>query len=104
MIDEQMNEMAEAFLRWSLPEDVCADAIACTPRAPHRTGTNLLTARQAVEMIKFVCGPELAVMHAEARDAKARIAGLEASNAALRHTPRAPVVPVPDEFADEIPF
>jgi len=76
--DEQMNEMAEAFLRWSLPEDVCADAIACTPRAPHRTGTNLLTARQAVEMIKFVCGPELAVMHAEARDAKARIAELEA--------------------------
>ena len=60
-----MNEMAEAFLRWPLPDDVCADAVACQVGAPNRTGTNLLTAHQALAMIRFVCRPELTAMHAD---------------------------------------
>ena len=76
MIEEQMNEMAEAFLRWPLPDDVCADDIACKAGAPHRTGTNLLTAHQALAMIRFVCRPELTAMHADVERLSAELAAL----------------------------
>lgn len=78
MIEEQMNEMAEAFLRWPLPDDVCADAVACQVGAPNRTGTNLLTAHQALAMIRFVCRPELTTMYADVKRLSDELAALRA--------------------------
>jgi len=46
-MSDPLDEMAQRFLSWPLPADVCADAVACKQGAPHRTGTNLLTATQA---------------------------------------------------------
>lgn len=73
-----MNEMAEAFLRWPLPDDVCADDCACKAGAPNRTGTNLLTAHQALAMIRFVCRPELTAMYADVERLSAELAALRA--------------------------
>lgn len=52
MSDEELKAMVDAFLAWPLPNDVAADVIACQPGAPHRTGTNLLTAAQARKMFE----------------------------------------------------
>ena len=50
--DDELKAMVDAFLAWPLPADVAADAIACKPGAPHRTGTNLLTSVQARAMFE----------------------------------------------------
>lgn len=43
--------MVDRFLTWRLPLDVCPDG---APGDPLRTGTNLLTARQAEQMLQYV--------------------------------------------------
>lgn len=64
-MSDVIGQMVQRFLSWPLPEDVCADAVACQQGAPHRTGTNLLTAAQARQMIEHVCAAALAAKDAE---------------------------------------
>lgn len=49
-------EIAEAFIRWPLPESVCADLCA-TRQGPGRVGTNLLSFIEARTMAHEVCRP-----------------------------------------------
>lgn len=46
-----MAEMVDRFLTWPVPADVYPDGIA---GEPGRTGTNLLTADQARQMLEYV--------------------------------------------------
>jgi hypothetical protein len=48
------KEMVDRFLAWPLPADASADPCASMPGYPHRSGTNLLNAEQAREMLEFV--------------------------------------------------
>lgn len=52
------KEMVDRFLSWPLPYDVVADACATIPMYPHRSGTNLLNAAQAEQMLKHVLAAE----------------------------------------------
>jgi hypothetical protein len=61
--EQIINEMTEAFLRWPLPESVCAD-LCTTKQQPGRVGTNLLTFTEAHQMFTTVCGPTLAALRA----------------------------------------
>lgn len=45
------KEMVNRFLTWDVPADVFPDG---TPGKPGRTGTNLLTAQQAEDMLTYV--------------------------------------------------
>ncbi len=47
------KEMVDRFLTWPVPADVYPDG---TPGQPGRSGTNLLTATQAKEMLEHVLG------------------------------------------------
>jgi hypothetical protein len=47
------HDMAEAFLRWPLPDSVCADLCA-TKQGPGRVGTNLLSYTEAKQMFEHV--------------------------------------------------
>lgn len=58
MKDQLTYEMAEAFLRWPLPESVCADRCA-TQQGPGRVGTNLLSFIEARQMMNDVVAPRL---------------------------------------------
>ena len=55
-----MDEMVSSFLAWPLPDDVCSDSCASVPGYPHRSGTNLLNADQARQMLTHVLGGVLA--------------------------------------------
>lgn len=52
-----INEMVNRFLSWPLPKSVCADPCASNPDYPHRSGTNLLNALEARQMLEHVLGP-----------------------------------------------
>lgn len=47
------HDLAEAFLRWPLPDSVCADPCA-TKQGPGRVGTNLLSYVEAKQMFEHV--------------------------------------------------
>lgn len=47
------HDLAEAFLRWPLPDSVCADLCA-TKQGPGRFGTNLLSYVEAKQMFEQV--------------------------------------------------
>lgn len=49
-----VNALADKFLAWPLPDSVCADFCATQQNAPHRVGTNLLTAIEAKQMIEHL--------------------------------------------------
>lgn len=49
-----LSEMVDRFLAWPLPSNVCADLCATKPNTEHRTGTNLLDAEQAKQMLLHV--------------------------------------------------
>lgn len=51
-----MEELVSRFLSWNLPGDVSVDPCAMALDYPHRTGTNLLTADQARQMLEHVFG------------------------------------------------
>lgn len=72
-----IDSMVQRFLAWPLPEDVCADAVACKQGAPHRTGTNLLTHAQAQQMIEHVCADHLAALAAKDAEIEGVSAGLD---------------------------
>ncbi len=46
-----IDELVNRFLAWPVPADVYPDG---APGKPGRTGTNLLTAQQAREMLEYV--------------------------------------------------
>ena len=56
------DAMVNRFLIWPLPESVCSDECVTrtggewTPEYPKRTGTNLLTADEARQMLDWVLG------------------------------------------------
>jgi len=58
MTDEQIKQMVNRFLSWKLPEDFIPDGGIKyeKPNDPRfqPTGTNLLTATQAEEMIRYI--------------------------------------------------
>lgn len=54
-----INEMADEFCRWPLPETVCADRCACDRNYPNRSGTNLLTVIEARIMFADVVAPKI---------------------------------------------
>ncbi len=51
-----IDELVDRFLAWKLPESVRADDCACIQGYPHRTGTTLLTAIEARQMIEHLLG------------------------------------------------
>lgn len=48
------KEMVDRFLAWPLPASVCSDLCVTKKGAPHRIGTNLLTADEARQMLEYV--------------------------------------------------
>lgn len=52
-----LDKLVDRFLSWPLPDSVCADLCA-TAQGPGRTGTNLLTAIEAREMLQHVLEDE----------------------------------------------
>ncbi len=59
MDSEQLaHELAEAFIRWPLPESVCSDLCA-TKQGPGRIGTNLLSYVEARQMMREVVLPKI---------------------------------------------
>ena len=54
----RLKEMVDRFLAWPLPYSVCADGCATRQQAG-RIGTNLLTADEAMTMLKHVLEPAL---------------------------------------------
>jgi len=53
----KIDDLVTRFLTWPVPADVYPDG---TPGQPGRTGTNLLTAQQAKDMLTHVLGDVLA--------------------------------------------
>lgn len=52
---EMIDALVDRFLSWPLPASVAADPCATDPNYPHpRSGTNLLTATEAREMLRYV--------------------------------------------------
>ncbi len=49
-----VDRMVDSFLAWPLPESVCPDECVMDQKYPHRTGTNLLTAPEAKQMIEHL--------------------------------------------------
>ena len=49
-----IDNLVTRFLTWPLPDDVCADSCASVQGYPNRSGTNLLTAAQAKQMLTHV--------------------------------------------------
>lgn len=61
---ETIKQLAEAFIRWPLPESVCADLCA-TKQGPDRVGTNLLSYPEALAMMRELVTPLLDRREAE---------------------------------------
>lgn len=57
---EAIAAMTNAFLRWPLPDSVRVDACCLDTKAKHRTGTNLLTVVEALQMFQEVVCPIIA--------------------------------------------
>lgn len=53
----KIDDLVNRFLTWPVPADVYPDG---TPGQPGRTGTNLMTAQQAKDMLTHVLGDVLA--------------------------------------------
>jgi hypothetical protein len=51
----KIAELVNKFLAWELPKSVCSDGCVTNREYPHsRTGTNLLTADEAKQMIEYL--------------------------------------------------
>lgn len=52
-----IKELVDRFLAWSLPQSVCSDACVTDSKYPFpRSGTSLLTADEAKQMIEYLLG------------------------------------------------
>lgn len=56
-----IDSMVDDFLRWPLPDSVCADGCA-TKQGPGRVGTNLLSAVEAKAMFEAIVQPKIDAM------------------------------------------
>ena len=56
--DKLLADMTNEFLKWPLPESVCADGCAVT-QGKGRIGTNLLSYTETLQMMKDVVNPQL---------------------------------------------
>lgn len=54
--DEALDRAVNRFLTWTLPNTVSADQCVCLTGHQGRSGTNLLTAIEAREMLRHVRG------------------------------------------------
>ena len=54
------DQLVDKFLRWPLPASVCSDQCATIPGYPNRSGTHLLSADEARQMIEHLLGPKVA--------------------------------------------
>jgi hypothetical protein len=54
-----VSRLVDRFLNWPLPKSVCSDPCVIYHGYANRTGTNLLTATEAEEMIRHLLGPTL---------------------------------------------
>lgn len=61
MSKELLDRIVDRFLSCPLPEGTKADPCVCNPHHPHRTGTNLLTAAEAKQMLGSVLNGELRI-------------------------------------------
>ncbi len=52
-LDRDKQKLVDRFLTWPLPESVCSDRCV-TEQGEGRTGTNLLTADEALQMIEYL--------------------------------------------------
>jgi len=53
--EDELKALVDRFLAWPLPKSVCSDLCATMPDYPHqRTGTNLLTAEEARQMLEAI--------------------------------------------------
>lgn len=67
MESKLVSALVDRFLTWPLPESVCADRCASEPNVPagigvpvpRRTGTNLLNAEEARQMIEYLLASDL---------------------------------------------
>lgn len=57
---QSIDALVNRFLAWNLPDSVCSDPCVTIPRYPLRSGTNLLTADEARQMIKYLLAPTAA--------------------------------------------
>lgn len=70
-----IKELVDRFLMWPLPKSVCSDLCATNPKYPYpRSGTNLLGADEARQMVEHVFGPTLATAEAAALERAAKVA------------------------------
>lgn len=58
--EQILKGLVAKFLAWPLPESVCSDTCASIRGYPHRTGTVLLDAVEAEQMLASVCEELLA--------------------------------------------
>lgn len=50
-----IDKLVDKFLAWELPKSVCSDGCVTTRDYPYsRTGTNLLTADEAKQMLEYL--------------------------------------------------
>lgn len=53
--EDRLDKLVDRFLAWPLPKSVCSDVCVTNSNYPHqRVGTNLLTADEARQMIKYL--------------------------------------------------
>ena len=50
----RLDKLVDRFLAWKLPESVCSDLCATKQGYPHRSGTNLLNATEAKQMLEYL--------------------------------------------------
>lgn len=55
-LEKAIPELVNRFLAWPLPESVCSDPCATERGYPHRSGTTLLTADEARQMLEHILG------------------------------------------------
>ncbi len=74
--DEIVKEIAEAFIRWKLPETVRSDLCATIP-GEDRCGTNLMTIVEAEQMARDVVMPVITPLQAENAGLRGGVVHLE---------------------------
>ncbi len=90
-LDKAVEEITNSFLRWPLPDSVCADGCA-TKQGPGRVGTNLLTYTETKQMINDLVRPILEKQKAQ----QTRINTLESALADIRHRAYTAKIFLPD--------
>lgn len=54
--EQVVKMLVDKFLAWPLPDSVCSDLCATKRGYPHRSGTSLLTADEAKQMLEYLLG------------------------------------------------